>query len=92
MKTQSKPSSAPKPVRKTKAGTVSRMLSREKGASLDEIGRSTGWQPHTCRAFLTGLRKKGSNIVREERADGSTAYRIVALPAVKSPTTSQASA
>ena len=81
MTTQSKAPKALKPVRKTKAATVSRMLSREKGATLDEIGKSTGWQPHTCRAFLTGLRKKGSNIVREERADGTTAYRIIATPA-----------
>lgn len=91
MKTQSKPSSAAKPVRKTKAATVSRLLSREKGASLDEIGKSTNWQPHTCRAFLTGLRKKGRNIVREERGDGSTAYRIIAVPAAKSSPTAEAS-
>ena len=40
---------------------------------------ATGWQPHSTRAFLTGLRKKGNNLIKEQRPDGSTAYRIVAL-------------
>ena len=63
--------------RKTKAAAISRLLSREKGATIEEIIKATEWQAHSCRAFLTGLRKKGSNIIREERGDGKTAYRMV---------------
>lgn len=64
--------------RATKSATVVKLLSRTKGATLAEISGATGWQPHSCRAFLTGLRKKGNNLIKEQRADGSTAYRIVA--------------
>ena len=63
--------------RKTKATAVARLLSREKGATLEEIIKATEWQAHSCRAFLTGLRKKGCNIVREERSGRQTAYRMV---------------
>ncbi len=59
----------------TKAAMVTKILSREKGATLLEMSKATGWQPHSCRAFLTGLRKKGS-ILKEQRSDGTLAYRI----------------
>jgi hypothetical protein len=61
---------------RTKSATVTRLLSREKGATLGEIAKATQWKPHSCRAFLTGVRKK-VQLVREERADGSTSYRMV---------------
>ena len=66
-----------KPARKTKSGVVTRMLSRAKGATLAEIEKATGWQPHSCRAFLSGVRKSGAELAKEERDDGKTAYRIV---------------
>lgn len=62
--------------RRTKTATVSRLLSREKGATLDEIAKATEWKPHSCRAFLTGIRKK-ARVLRQERPDGVTSYRIV---------------
>lgn len=61
----------------TKAAMVSKMLARNRGATLDEIMTVTSWQPHSCRAFLSGLRKKGTNILRESRKDGDTSYRTV---------------
>ena len=67
-----------KSARKTKAATVGRMLRRDKGATLAEIEKATGWQPHSCRAFLSGVRKTGATVAKEERADGKTAYRITA--------------
>ena len=63
------------PKASTKAAMVARILSREKGATLAEMSKATGWQLHSCRAFLTGLRKKG-RIVKEERSDGKVAYRV----------------
>ena len=63
----------------TKAAMVTRILSREKGATVLEMSKATGWQPHSCRAFLTGLRKKFT-VLKEQRGDGKLAYRI--LPAV----------
>ena len=59
----------------TKAAMVTRILSREKGATVLEMAKATGWQPHSCRASLTGLRKK-STVVKEQRGDGKLAYRI----------------
>ena len=65
--------------RKTKSAIVTRMLSRKKGATLDEIGKVTGWKQHSCRAFLSGVRKTGVTLVKEERrTDCKTAYRITA--------------
>ena len=69
---------ATKPARKTKAATVNRMLRREKGATLGEIEKATGWKPHSCRAFLSGVRKTGATVAKEERPDGKTAYRVTA--------------
>ncbi|MGE0774572.1 MAG: DUF3489 domain-containing protein [Sphingomonadaceae bacterium] len=66
--------SAP-PTPTTKIATVLDLLQRTGGATLDEIVDATGWLPHTTRAALTGLRKKGHAIARERRADVSC-YRI----------------
>ena len=60
----------------SKSDTVQKLLGRAKGASIAEITKETSWQPHSARAFLTGLRKKDITIVRESRKDGETAYRI----------------
>ena len=60
----------------TKIGSVTVLLRRKNGASLVELGKTTGWQPHTVRAALTGLRKKGYNIERKKR-DDVTIYAIV---------------
>jgi hypothetical protein len=64
------------PEQLTKAEIVGKLLSSAKGASLGEITQATGWQGHSCRAFLTGLRKKGHNIIRAKRKDDTTYYRI----------------
>jgi hypothetical protein len=67
--------------RPTKAATVTRMLRRAKGASIAEIAKATDWQPHSCRAFLTGVRKRGNTVTKEQRSDRSLAYRItIAAP------------
>ena len=68
MPTQEKP--------RTKSATVTRLLSREKGATLEEIAKATDWKPHSCRAFLTSIRKKVP-ILRQQRPDGSTSYCFV---------------
>jgi hypothetical protein len=48
------------------------------GASLDKIVAATGWLPHTVRAELTGLRKRGYTIARLQESGGkSSSYRIV---------------
>ena len=64
----------------TKTASVIALLNRGKGASIDEICKATKWQMHSTRAFLTGLRKKGYEVTREQRGDDGTAYRITQTP------------
>ncbi len=60
----------------TKAERVTKVLSRARGATLAEIVAETNWQPHSARAFLSGLRKRGTVLLKEERKSGETSYRI----------------
>jgi hypothetical protein len=34
-------------------------MSTEEGATIDDLTGATNWLPHTARAALTGLRKRG---------------------------------
>ena len=43
----------------TKIARVIELLQRGDGATLAELVAATGWLPHTTRAALTGLRKRG---------------------------------
>jgi len=63
----------------TKQATVIRLLRREDGATLAELVKATDWLPHTARAALTGLRKKG-HIISKDKRGTETCYRIVAGP------------
>lgn len=64
-----------RPVAVTKIAQVIALLERAGGATLADLADSTGWLPHTTRAALTGLRKKGHVIAKESR-DGVTVYNI----------------
>lgn len=64
------------PAAPTKSDSVIKLLLRTRGATPMELIAATDWQPHTIRAFLSGLRKKGRVIVREEHKSGEHAYRI----------------
>jgi len=66
----------PEQPRQTKASVVEELLAREGGASLEALCKATGWQVHTCRAFLTGLRKKGREVIRASDKDGKSIYLI----------------
>lgn len=59
----------------TKTAQLLALLSRDEGATLTEIVDATAWQPHSARAALTGLRKKGHQIEKLKR-DDLTCYRI----------------
>lgn len=61
--------------RASKIGTVLALLRQEEGATLDELVSATGWQPHTTRAALTGLKKKGHVIVRS-KSGGVSRYTV----------------
>lgn len=53
-----------------------KLLTRNRGASIAELATLTGWQPHSVRAHLSGLRKKGIVLLRETRKTGEGAYRV----------------
>ncbi|WP_252258541.1 DUF3489 domain-containing protein [Erythrobacter aurantius] len=72
MATKKNPQATPKT---SKIADVIALLQRSEGATLDEIVRTTGWQPHSARAALTGLKKKGHFIEKTKHSD-VTFYRI----------------
>lgn len=59
----------------SKKDLVLALLRRPDGATLDDLVTATRWLPHTTRAALTGLRKKGHAVEKTKR-DGATCYRI----------------
>jgi hypothetical protein len=61
----------------TKQALVIEMLCAEKGATLDTLIGATGWLPHTTRAALTGLSKRGFSIERSCEEGSDSIYRIV---------------
>lgn len=61
----------------TKLADAILLLERPEGASIDELTAATGWLPHTTRAALTGLRKRGILVERAKRDNGTTIYRMV---------------
>jgi hypothetical protein len=60
----------------TKSDTILKLLQRPKGASLAQLQKATGWQQHSVRAALTGLRKKGHETTSENAKDGTRVYYI----------------
>jgi len=59
----------------TKIACVITHLRREDGATLLELAAATKWQPHTIRAALTGLKRKGHLIEKGQRR-GMTCYYL----------------
>jgi Protein of unknown function (DUF3489) len=62
----------------SKLAEVMALLGRKQGVRIEELTSATGWLPHTTRAALTGLRKRGFAIERSRVEKGGSVYRIVA--------------
>ncbi len=62
----------------SKQAQIIALMQRKSGASLTTMVEATGWLPHTTRAALTGLRKKGYAIERDNSPHGKTVYRLPA--------------
>ncbi len=60
---------------RTKNAKLEALLSRARGATLAQLQKELGWQPHTVRAAVSRLRKAGHKIELEE-TKGRKAYRI----------------
>ena len=61
----------------SKQQQLAALVARDEGATLDEMIAATGWLPHTTRAALTGLKKKGY-VISSDKVDGVRTYRAVA--------------
>lgn len=64
--------------RQNKTDTLITLLARPGGATLDELTRATGWQPHSVRGAMAGTLKRKGHVVTAERTDGVRRYRIEA--------------
>ncbi len=86
--TTSKPKNRPtarkverKGARRTKASIILDLMKRPKGATVADLQKATGWQEHSVRAALTGLRKKGNEVIRAKDDAGDTCYRLAQVEA-----------
>jgi Protein of unknown function (DUF3489) len=61
----------------TKQALIISLLRQAGGATLQDLMDATGWLPHTTRAALTGLRRKGLLLDKNKNAEGRTTYHIV---------------
>ena len=66
----------------TKKERLQILLRRKDGASLDALQKEFGWQPHTVRAAVSGVRKSGNTVLCTTSKSGSV-YRIVATKAAQ---------
>jgi len=69
----------PKPVRPdTKQALLIDLLKRKRGATIDEIVKATGWQPHSVRGAISGTIKKklGLTVISEPAEKRGRVYRI----------------
>ena len=66
-----------------KLALVIELLRCADGATIPNLTKATGWLPHTTRAALTGLRKRGYAVIRERVGAEGSIYRISDAPAYK---------
>jgi hypothetical protein len=66
-RTPREPGAPRKPREGTKQETVLALLRRDEGATIVQIIDATGWQSHTVRGFLAGLKRKGISVEVLER-------------------------
>jgi hypothetical protein len=64
----------------SKTAAVLELLKRSEGASMKELLKATGWQPHSVRGFLSGaIRKKMAIEVTSTKGDdGQRTYSVKA--------------
>jgi hypothetical protein len=60
----------------SKLASVMTLLRRPEGATIDALTKATGWLPHTTRAAITGVRKRGFSVVLDRGAEGASVYRL----------------
>lgn len=67
----------PKPAKPaSKSNLVLTMLQRSEGATIVQLVAATDWLPHTTRAALTGLKKKGHEVTSGKAEGEERVYRV----------------
>ena len=61
-----------------KGATIIELLRSKEGATLADLTKATGWQPHSVRGFLSAQvgKKLGLKLESTKREDGQRVYQI----------------
>jgi hypothetical protein len=63
----------------TKQSRLINLMSSANGATIADLAKATGWQPHSVRGVISGVLRKKLNLKVENAAvDGVRRYRIAA--------------
>lgn len=67
--------------RPTKKDQLIKLLAAKTGVDIKSLSEKLGWQQHTTRAAMSGLRKAGYEVAGVKPANGGMAkFRIVSAP------------
>ncbi len=77
---QAKPARQPATTRpESKGAKILELIARAKGATLAELMKSTGWQSHSVRGFISNARKtRGAKIESSKNEAGDRVYKTMA--------------
>ena len=69
--------------RTTKKDQLIKLLGSKSGSDIKSLSEKLGWQQHTTRAAMSGLRKAGYEVTGEKSAKGGMSkFRILSAPKV----------
>ena len=62
----------------SKTAKILELLKRPGGVLAKELGKATGWQPHSIRGFLSGtvVKKMGLAVTSTKGEDGERSYKL----------------
>ncbi|MGD0280311.1 MAG: DUF3489 domain-containing protein [Smithella sp.] len=61
----------------SKQATMSKLMKRPGGATIDEMAKATGWQRHSVRGVMSGILKKRLELsIASEKEECGRVYRI----------------
>ena len=60
----------------SKLASVMALLCRPEGATIGVLTKATGWLPHTTRAAITGVRRRGYSVILDRSVEGASVYRL----------------
>ncbi len=81
LKTTASRKASSKPLTHSKASICIGLLSRKDGASIADLQKATGWQPHSVRGFLSGQINKAAELklTSEKTPDGVRRYHAKSI-------------